>query len=197
MKIAGEQSLDLSVAETTISGEVGATVEATVAAVNNGPAVIDSTLSGDPSGLVRFTVPEGTTVTTVPAGCLATADVEDPNAPGAASYDCRVPTAVSVGGSVSWTFGLRLDRASTDARGSLTVLGLHSLGGEDVPLPGDVDASNDTADVLVTTTGGSGAGHGSAKEPLAKTGASAPVLVGTAGALLVGGAALLLIRRRT
>ncbi|MFI5495880.1 LPXTG cell wall anchor domain-containing protein [Actinoplanes sp. NPDC051859] len=114
VNVTGTQSTDIAALGTTVSGAAGATVQATVGVRNNGPASLDRSGVGDPATVAHVTVPADSTVTTVPNGC-SPVDEFDPRL----GYLCQTGLRFRVGESVTWTFGVRIDKVMPGAIGTV------------------------------------------------------------------------------
>lgn len=138
---------DFRVTGAELQGEVGETVPFAVKFTNAGPAWVRRE-SGTPATEVVIKVPAGTTVTKAHGFCdkIATR-----------TYECGTSQAwVDAGGGEIYDFKLRIDKAVTGAKGSVTLAG--------APRPFDGNTANDTADILldIADGGGSTGGGGTA-----------------------------------
>lgn len=147
--VTGTNGADLVAVGTTLSGRVGDVVDATVGVRNNGPATLDWTLTGTSPGLVRVTIPGGTSVVTVPAGCgLAGAEEQSQN--GVAQYLCETATLFKANTTTNWKFGLKIDSATSGAAGSVEV----NPACQCQRFSADLDKSNNTAQLMVNAATG-------------------------------------------
>ncbi|MFC6018946.1 LPXTG cell wall anchor domain-containing protein [Plantactinospora solaniradicis] len=192
VKATGDNGADLVSLGDTVTGEVGDVVTATLGALNEGPATLDSTRGGGPVTNIYFNVPAGTTVVAVPEGCNPLlpdggGDGENPGAPGAAAYHCYTKSLLVKDERQTFEFKLRIDEVIANASGKVEI-------NVDCRCEGrtsDLDASNDVAQILVNPTEGGGGGG------LPVTGASTGIVAGAGILLLAAGAfGFVLARRR-
>ncbi|MFI2431401.1 hypothetical protein [Streptomyces sp. NPDC018693] len=146
--IGAANTADFAVRGSDVSGAAGETVDATFRFVNRGPAWVAHVFSGDAPALIDFTVPEGTTATTVPELCQPrTLDGEwIERRVGAPRYTCFLPSAAFPGLTVDYAFELRVDRVVPDATGTVVA---HPERGTGHPFPFDPTPRNNTAKVVV------------------------------------------------
>jgi hypothetical protein len=179
ISVTGSQFADVAAIGATVRGAVGATVTASVGAKNFGPAFV----FGYPKAAATVTVvpPTGTTVVSVPDGCVAIKT----------AYVCTT-TAMPFdpGKTVAWPFRLRITK-----RGKLVgaVVAKSSAA--------DRNAANNSTKLIVNppaarAAGGGGSDSPASSGPLAVTGASALLIGGTGLALAAGGAFVLAALRR-
>ncbi|MFE7748164.1 hypothetical protein [Streptomyces sp. NPDC057428] len=114
---------DFSVRGSKVSGAAGETVKARLTFRNHGPAWLGNLGSGDSVAVVDFTVPEGVTVTGVPAACdPRTADGGyHPGRLGAPRYVCDMPYWVLEDAVRTFRFSLRVDTVVPDAKGRVAL----------------------------------------------------------------------------
>ncbi|MFF2331045.1 MULTISPECIES: peptidase [unclassified Streptomyces] len=118
-----ENSADFVAYGARVRGAAGDTVAATVGFHNRGPAWVGFPRSVGPVAAVDLTVPEGASVTGVPAGCRGlTADGQDFGSRGGAPrYVCDTSSAMRDGADFALRFRLRIDKAVAGASGTVTV----------------------------------------------------------------------------
>lgn len=123
LDLTGRNVADLAAVGAAARGKAKQTVAVKVGAKNLGPAFVFG--HSTPAARVIVRRPKGTTVTSVPAGCLPSADgkvVERKDPRGAAEYLCTTTVhPFEVGQRVVWTFKLRIDKKGT-LTGSVRVL---------------------------------------------------------------------------
>jgi hypothetical protein len=180
--ITGTQEADLAAVGAAVTGKVGATVTAKVGVANRGPAFVFG--FPDPAAKVTVTVPAGTTVVTVPDGCVKSASAYvctttavplDVKAAATWPFQLRIDRAGRLTGTVSVTSS-QPDRATTNDKASLVVAQPVAAGNGDHPGGNDDD-------------GGQGGG-------LPITGAPIMLIAGVGLLLLAGGVAAYLVGRR-
>ncbi|WP_053912710.1 hypothetical protein VM636_00230 [Streptomyces sp. SCSIO 75703] len=139
--IAADNTADFSVTGDAVSGQAGETVRARLTFKNNGPGWLGHLGSGDPVAHVRLIVPEGTTVTGVPAGCSprTLSGAYHPRQTGAPRYDCSLRYWVLEDTERSYDFSLRIDSVIPGVTGAVSI---HPEFGD---FTYDPDASNNTA----------------------------------------------------
>jgi uncharacterized membrane protein YgcG len=197
--VTGTQGADLAAVGDRASGKVGATVTVSVGSHNNGPATIDHTPFGEsPVGTLNVFIPKGTTAVRVPEECQPTGSTTGKPTPGAPSYQCQLGRLQIAGRSWTVDFGLRIDRAVTGSAATVLL----------TRLTADLDASNDSAKIVINPAGGSGSGSGGSGSGGSGSGSGGsggglPITgppgaaLGLAGTLLiVAGAGFLAVRRR-
>jgi hypothetical protein len=117
LTVTGRNVADLAAVGADAKGKVGKTVSVKVGAKNLGPAFVFGVRK--PAANVVVGRPKGTTVVSVPAGCLPSSKgkvVKRKDPRGAAEYLCTtVVNPFEVGQKVTWTFKLRIDK-----KGALT-----------------------------------------------------------------------------
>jgi hypothetical protein len=185
----------------------GATVPVTVGMGNSGPALIYDRSGGDGTDALLVTFPKGTTATTVPDGCSLT----DEGAKGTGPYECGSRDAIvqAPGFRATFAFKVRLDEQVTNARGTASLTNeLADYTGKAVTFPWDTSTRGYTAPIVFngpttastpgTASGGNAPGADGHSQNLAATGGGShsTLIAGTAGAVLVAGAGLLLTVRR-
>ncbi|MDI6097721.1 hypothetical protein QLQ12_03785 [Actinoplanes sp. NEAU-A12] len=163
VRATGAQGVDLAAVGAKASGAAGSTVTVRVGVRNNGPAALDSGQDRGQESIAIVTVPTGTTVTTIPMGCyLARGNVVKTD-PQAEQYVCYGGTVRPVGETVSWEFGLRIDKVVADAKGRIE----SNPACECSRFDQDIDKSNDKAEIVINPsgaepgTGGNGGNGGS------------------------------------
>ncbi|MFI5495881.1 hypothetical protein [Actinoplanes sp. NPDC051859] len=139
VNVTGRQSADIAAVGAKVSGAVGATVQATVGVRNNGPAILIADGSGIAT-VLNVTIPAGSTVRTKPRGC----DLFDRDGP-QVEYRCRTGARFAVGESVTWTFGLRIDKVVTGAVGTVEA----NPKCECLNFGEDLDLSNNKAELVL------------------------------------------------
>lgn len=112
--ITADSTADFTVRGADVTGAAGETVTAELRFRNKGPGWFGNLGSGDPAGVIDFTVPEGTTVNGVPSGCF-------PQQACAPSYSCSLPYWVTESAERSYAFQLRVDSVIEDATGQVVV----------------------------------------------------------------------------
>jgi LPXTG-motif cell wall-anchored protein len=193
LSVTGNNDTDLSAVGARLTGAVGDQVVAEVGMRNNGPASIDRGRIGSPAARAHVTIPPGTTAVDVPAQCLPEADngqVEYQKAgePGHPKYFCLGDSFfLAAGTTVTFPITLRIDTATPDATGKVSIL--EPCQCDDVPLSMDRDHTNNTADIVVNPT----TANGSA---LPNTGNRVGLVVGLGGLLLVLGVGTIYVAKR-
>ncbi|MFF4249806.1 hypothetical protein ACFY1L_01175 [Streptomyces sp. NPDC001663] len=144
VKVTAKNTADFQVTGADLKGKVGDTVPVTVRFTNAGPAWV--LRDGDiPVTKVRIGIPAGTTVTKGLDYChkLATG-----------SYECGTYQSwADEGDEQSYTFKLRIDKAVSGAKGSVSLAG--------AARPFDTDKANDTAAITLDVAGSGGSTGGS------------------------------------
>lgn len=140
LTLSGRNVADLAAVGADTRGAVRRTVRVNVGARNLGPAFVLGIVK--PAATVVFARPSGTTVTSVPAGCVPSAKgkpVKRKDPRGAAEYLCSITmNPFEPGTKITWTFKLRVDK--TGARtGTVRV----------VPSTTDAKKANDSAKVRI------------------------------------------------
>ncbi len=128
----------------------------TIGAANHGPASIEDRSGGDGMPSVRMTVPDGATVTSIPANCSAVTwengkQVAHPN-----KYECRAfgGSWAATGTKSLFAFGLKLTNASVKAVAPISLQNEASLYGKGHPtavMPWDHNPSNDATTVVLSS----------------------------------------------
>jgi hypothetical protein len=187
VEATGKNGTDLVGIGDTAAGAAGDVVTATVGVRNAGPATLDFSRVGDPVAQVKVSVPAGSSVVSVPEGCRKEG----------ASYLCYGAMVLVAGESETYDFGLRIDRVVPDATGAVMV----NEPCECSQFSKDLNMANNKAAIVLNGTGaGGGAGGGGGEGGgLPVTGPVGAAAGGAGLALLLAGAAGLLIvhRRRT
>jgi hypothetical protein len=184
--VTGANFADLAATGDTVSGAVGAVVDADVGLRNLGPAILEPSDTPPAEPILRFTVPAGTTAVRVPDNCAPFIagrpwDLDDRGEPGASAYGC-LTFFLEPGAGGSSPFGLRIDEVIPNATGQVSVV-----------LAGDPNAANDTAPVIVNPAG---TGGGGGEPGLPVTGPAAGLIAGMGVLLVAGGVIGLLLARR-
>lgn len=143
--IGTTNTADMSVHGTEVTAAAGETVTATIRYRNNGPAWADL-LSNYVAAKVRFTAPEGTTITAAPDGCRAAGPQDAPY------YECALPRWVGPDAKRAYTFELRVDRVVPDATGAVQFVAPFVT----TTFPADAKPNNNHSEVVVNPSGGSG-----------------------------------------
>ncbi len=202
------------------TGRPGASVHIDVSVTNHGPASVRELESDDQMG-VMVTIPKGTTTTAVPASCYPW-EIDGPGGGkklGRPQYICEAPEPFAPGATVSLPFTLKIAaNAPSVTTGQVKATTMYGSA-----LAFDKDSGNNTAPITVHVpggtapgstggaTGGSGsagstggnapspqtAGGTSAGGGLADTGFDGGDLAGLGGALVLAGAAVFAVTRRT
>ncbi|MFB7914004.1 hypothetical protein [Streptomyces sp. NPDC056061] len=141
---------DFEASGARVTGAAGETVTATLGFRNNGPAWFGNLGSGDPVATLRFTVPEGVTVTSAPVDCVpqTLSGGYYPNRKGAPRYACDLPYWTLPDTAHTFPFQLRIDRVVPDATGEVVLRPAFG----DAPFPFDPKPGNNTAQVVVNAT---------------------------------------------
>ena len=143
VKVTAKNSADFQVTGARLTGRVGDTVPLAVKFTNAGPGWVMRDLD-TPVTRVLIKMPAGTSVTKADGFCKSV---------GPGTYDCGTGEPwVDEGSTGTYEFKLKINKAVSEARGSV------ALAGE--PRPFDTDKSNDTADILLDVTGGGSTGGG-------------------------------------
>lgn len=148
-----DNTSDLQVLGAVVDGKAGQVVRAKLGVRNNGAAVLRQWFGSDPGDdpgvIVQVTVPPGTTAVDVPDRCKA--DGLPTSEPGHRVYWCYqdlYDTYFEVGQLTPYDFGLRIDKPSALAPGSVKLTRPKS----------DDNNKNNTAAVIVTVDGKLGDG---------------------------------------
>lgn len=184
VNVTGKNLPDLAAIGTTVRGEAGETVTATIGIKNLGPAVIDS-WDHFPSAYV--VLPAGTRVVEADRNCVP---VEDK----ANEYRC-LSGGLTVGETATWALKITI---SGTGKGSITA---RTETAEDGVYGPDRNAANNTAELLINPpagdgTGGEGGGDGGDGGGLPITGVNATLAIGAGITLLLAGAAAVVVTRR-
>jgi hypothetical protein len=143
-----DNTADINVKGSEVSGAVGDQVTATVTVKNRGPAWVASLGAGSSVVLVDVRVPQGTTVVGKPDRCSAvTPDGQWPESQlGAPRYLCRTPIYLWEKDRVDFPFELRIDQVVEGVRGAVSTV----EDNPDVPLTAfDPDLDNNSAAIVV------------------------------------------------
>ncbi|MEU4220266.1 LPXTG cell wall anchor domain-containing protein [Actinoplanes sp. NPDC026623] len=185
---SGKQGTDFAAIGAKVSGGAGDAVKVPVGVRNNGPATLDRSRSGSPAVVAVVTIPAGTTVATVPDGCVKAEDDSVRTKPDALQYACFSNRLFPAKTQMIWEFGLKITKVVPNAAGAIEV----NPACECDVFDRDINKSNDVAKIVVNPadTGGSG---GSLPITGPQTG-----LIGAGGLLLVaaGVAGFIVARRR-
>ncbi|MGW2823625.1 hypothetical protein ACWC24_21920 [Streptomyces sp. NPDC001443] len=150
LQIGAQNTADFSVTGDAVSGAAGVTATAALTFKNNGPAWFGNLGSGDPVAEVRLIVPQGTTVTGVPSGCVPHTLTGGyyPKRTGAPRYDCELPYWVLADTQRTYAFSVRIDTVVPGATGAVSI---HPAYGEFGQWPYDFDPNltNNTAVLAV------------------------------------------------
>ncbi|MCU7724035.1 hypothetical protein ODJ79_09940 [Actinoplanes sp. KI2] len=191
VNVTGKQGVDLAAVGATATGAAGTTVTVPVGVKNNGPATLNRTESG--FGIAALiTIPAGASVASFPEDeCfLNTQDTIIHGDPKAVQYACFTDDVLPAGDSVTWKFGLKINKATPGATGSVALYPTCEC-----EWPADSNKANDTAKIVLNPAGAGQPGGGSGGG-LPITGPQT-ALIGAAGvALLAGGAAFFALSRR-
>ncbi|MEV6850132.1 hypothetical protein [Actinoplanes sp. NPDC051411] len=176
-EVTGTRNGDVAAVGAQVKGATGATVTAKVGVRNLGPAFEFG--FPNPAAQVTVTAPAGTTVVSVPDGCVKAG----------AAYECTTTASpLDVNASVTWPFKLRIDKSGT-LTGSVVAKSFQP----------DVTKDNDAAKLVVNPPAGvadSAGQGGNDGGGLPITGAPAAWIGGAGVLLLGGGAAAYVISRR-
>lgn len=180
-------------------GDKGATVPVTVGLGNEGPATIFDMSGGDGVDFVKVTLPKGTTVTKIPAGCRVEWQVgTEAHGP----FECKGDLAQAAGYKKTFTFQVRLDEQLDNARGTAALTNeMSEIGGGPVTFPWDDSTEGYTQPIVFNgptpATNAPGTDDESTTQ-LAATGASGttPLVAGAAALLLAAGGAVAFASRR-
>ncbi|GAA2343658.1 hypothetical protein OKJ48_13720 [Streptomyces kunmingensis] len=150
IQIGARNTADYSVTGDAVAGAAGETVTAELTFKNNGPAWFGNLGSGDAVADVRLIVPEGSTVTGVPSGCIphTLTGTYYPQRTGAPRYDCKLPYWVLEDTRRTFAFSVRVDTVVPGATGAVSI---HPPFGEfgERPFDFDPDLTNNTAVLAV------------------------------------------------
>ncbi|GAA3806680.1 hypothetical protein GCM10022403_045970 [Streptomyces coacervatus] len=144
VKVTARNTADFQVTGADLKGKVGDTVPMTVTFTNAGPAWVLRD-GGIPVTKVKIKMPAGMTVTKAHGFC-------DKVATG--SYECGTSQSwADEGDEETYTFKLRIDKAVTGAKGSVSLTG--------AARPFDNDKADDTAAITLDVAGSGGSTGGS------------------------------------
>ncbi|MFF3452508.1 hypothetical protein ACFYXJ_35835 [Streptomyces sp. NPDC002667] len=141
--IEAANTADFAVKGTEVSGAADDTVTAAFRFVNNGPAWVGSTPSGDRIVAIDFYLPEGTAAASIPATCHDAWTSGD--TPGIGHYTCTLPTWTKPDLDVSFPFELRILQVVPDATGRVVIRPYS----DEASLAFDPDTTNNSAEVVV------------------------------------------------
>nr|WP_309147839.1 hypothetical protein [Streptomyces sp. NTH33] len=149
LDIEADNTADFAVHGSTVNGKAGQTVTAGFRFENRGPAWVGNVRSGDPAAVLDFHVPEGTTVTDVPAGCQPRSldGGYYRQRLGAPRYACDLAMYVMPKTKVPFSFQLRIDRVVPNATG--TVVAVPGLWAGTQTFPFDPKPQNNSAEIVV------------------------------------------------
>ncbi|WP_229069383.1 hypothetical protein [Actinoplanes sp. DH11] len=153
----GKQGTDIAAVGARATGTAGAVVTAAVGLRNNGPATVDSSRVGEPAGVAVVTIPAGTSVATVPDGCHLAENDSEQTDPDAVQYACYTGFVFPAKSSVTWKFGLRIDRMQVNATGAVEA----NPACECSRFNRDIDKSNDKAKLIINPKAAEAPGGGS------------------------------------
>ena len=197
LKVTGKQGVDLAAVGATFTGTAGQTVPVTVGVRNVGKATLDWSRSDEPAAAVLVTPPTGTTAAEIPAGCTKSDGIFSTK-PGVTQYLCLSDPLFPAGTSVTWTFQLKVNKASSNTLGSVEVNPPCAC---DV-FAGDINKANNTAKIVLNPTGGGQGGNGGSTGGqgggggLAITGPQTAVVGGAGAALVAAGVVGFVFARR-
>ncbi|GAA3929063.1 DUF11 domain-containing protein [Actinoplanes auranticolor] len=186
--VTGRNLPDLAAIGTTVRGEAGETVTATIGVKNLGPAVIDA---WDRFPSAHVVLPAGTAVAEADRNCV-------PVDGKAGEYRC-LSGGLAVGETATWALKITI---SGTGRGTITA---RTETAEDGVYGPDRNAANNTAELLINppagtgdATGGGGEGGDTGGEGggLPVTGVNATLAAGAGVALLLAGATAVVVTRR-
>lgn len=149
LSIEADNTADFTVRGSTVNGKAGQTVTAAFRFKNQGPAWVGNVSSGDPAAVLDFRVPEGTTVTDVPASC-------EPRSLdggyyrqrlGAPRYACDLAVSVMPKEKIPFSFQLRVDRVVPNATGTVVARPDSWTGAQTFPF--DPNPRNNSAEIVV------------------------------------------------
>jgi len=222
--IDADNTADMVAGGETAEGEPGDLVQVTVSLSNEGPGWVGYNASDDQPALL-VTVPTGTKAEEIPDRCSVwNAEAQSgtgEQTPGAPQYICNPrPTEFAVGDTRSFEFGLRIrtnaatstgEARATTAYGN-TMTFDHTHGNDTAAIKVEVEGGaggTPTPSASASPSGATGTGGNTPGTQtvataddtgsLAATGSSSAVLTAAAsgaGALLIGGALVLAVRRR-
>ena len=176
VSVTGTRVADVAAAGAEVKGAKGATVTAAVGVKNVGPAFVFG--FPDPAAKVTVTAPAGTTVVSVPDGCVKTG----------AAYVCTTTSVpLDPKASETWKFKLRIDKAGP-LTGSVSVKSSQP----------DANTANDNAKLHIgqpAATGGNTAGGtpGNSGVDTADGGQAAGLPITGPPVLLISGVGVLLL----
>jgi LPXTG-motif cell wall-anchored protein len=211
LDVTADNHAHYSAAGAAVHVAAGRAVPVTVAMRNSGPALIYDRSGGEGVDALKVTLPKGTTVTKVPAGCSLT----DKGVAGHGPYECGSRDAIvqAPGFRAAFTFTVRADTTLVDARGTAALTSFASdMTGKPVTFPWDTSRAGYTAPIVFngpaattgstpppTAAGGPVPQGSTSAQALANTGGGShtAVLAGAgAAALALGAGALVVTRRR-
>jgi LPXTG-motif cell wall-anchored protein len=189
-------AFDIAAIGGSASGKVGDTVTVTFGFENRAVGTHDSFADAKPLGVLFFP-PRGTVADVVPGNCGEVVWGPDGTVydilfgkAGGAMYMCVGFSPFERGDKATFAMGLRI--VGPTAAGDLS---LSEWGVNYPPQWQDDNGANDGAEVTVTVTSGGGGGGGEGELPITGTPVAA-LAIGGAVLLLLGGALVLLGRRR-
>jgi hypothetical protein len=185
----GKQGADFVALGAKVSGAAGAVVDAPVGLRNAGPATVDFSRSGSSPGLVIVTPPAGTKVVTIPAGCELAEDGSYQTKPGTTQYACVSGPRVTSGQTLTWKFGLKIEKVTPNATGSVEVNPKCACD----RFAKDLNPANNVAAIVANPAGGTGnGGNGDGSGGSGGSDGGGLPITGPAGAA-IGGAGVLLV----
>jgi hypothetical protein len=153
--VAANTAIDLAAVGSTNSGKPGGTVQVSLGVANDGTGFYQCSRAGDAFVGGRFTVPAGTTATTVPSYFTPVVngvdDTVDQGKAGYSVYDMTLSCLLKPGVEVTDTVTLTLGAGFTGASGSMamSIVGLSYGAPEYTPPLDDDNPSNDVAAIVV------------------------------------------------
>ncbi|MFJ8585813.1 hypothetical protein ACIRD2_14290 [Streptomyces sp. NPDC093595] len=147
VEIKAANTADFAVRGARVSGAAGRTVTADLTFRNRGPAWVANLGAGDPVARVDLVVPEGATVTGVPADCEARTLRGEwyDGTTGAPRYACNLPMWVAEKQTATFRFQLRIDTVVPRATGAVRLMPSYGDG----TLSFDPDTANNTAALVL------------------------------------------------
>lgn len=194
--VDGKMGPDLSAVGATVSGAAGTTVTMPVGVKNNGQGDVNLGPGGYPAAAALITIPAGATVTSYPDACGPNSKDILKGDPNRVQYACFTGPLLTAGAIVTWKFALKIDKAVTNATGSVQI-----NPESDIPLYRDGNKANDTAEIVLNSTGATnpGGGHndpGHNDVGLPITGPQTALFGAAGAALLAAGFAVFAVSRR-
>ncbi|MFD0784868.1 LPXTG cell wall anchor domain-containing protein, partial [Micromonospora azadirachtae] len=196
INVGGRNGADLEAIGAELTGKVGAEITARVGFRNNGPATLDRKHSDSEVTFVDITLPAGTKAVKVPKNCAPFkgdgTKLTDGGKPGAPAYRCFPGTFAKAGEELTNDLRLRIEEIVPGASGTVRINApCECTGG----FKDDLKPANDTAKILLTTTGGQGGSDGDGGS-LPITGESTALIAGIGALLLAAGVGGFVLARR-